>query len=94
MRMPAHRHANPLKQIFGVMRMQRIDQRVLRAFEVVKIVPLHRLIEKRQADQQYRESDNRELSAAPQGFRFRVRSDIPGKPRETAARRPRRARSA
>ena len=46
--MPAHVDQIALENILGVRRMQRIDLRVLGAVEIIRIVALNRLMEKRQ----------------------------------------------
>ena len=47
--MPAHVHQVALKKILRMRRMQRLDLRVLRAVQVIGVVPLNRLIQKRKA---------------------------------------------
>ena len=62
--MPAHVHRLALKDIFRVTRMRGINERVLRAEKIVRIVALYRLVQKRQANQQD-DRDNEYYCAAP-----------------------------
>ena len=49
MRMPAHIGQLASEDVAGVLGMQRIDLRVLRAIKIVKIVALNGLMQKRKA---------------------------------------------
>src|SRR5712692_8496840 len=59
MRMPAHIHQVALKQIARVIRMQRLDLRMLGGVQVVSIVALDGLMEERQAQRQHHRNDQR-----------------------------------
>ena len=52
MRVPAQIHLVAEEDIFHIVRMQRIDQRVLRLGEINVVVALNRLIEEREPDEQ------------------------------------------
>src|SRR5712692_1334345 len=59
MRMPAHIHQVALKQIARVIRMQRLDLRMLGGVQVISIVALDGLMEERQAQRQHDRNDQR-----------------------------------
>ena len=60
-RMPTHVHHVAEKNITSVVRMQRLNLRVLRAVKIIDIVALNRLVEKRQAQRQHQQDDQRDL---------------------------------
>ncbi len=57
MRMAAHVHELALKHVARVARMRRIDERVLRSIDVVRVVALNSLVQKRQADEEDESED-------------------------------------
>ena len=60
-RMTLHRHHIALKRIRRVLRMQRLNLGVLRAEQVVDVVSLNRLPQKRQTDRQHKGNDDQRL---------------------------------
>ncbi len=62
MGMPAHIYAIAEVDILGMIRMRRVDLRMLRPGQVVDVVPLNRLIQKRKAQQQYDGQHQQRLS--------------------------------
>jgi len=61
--MPAHVHHLTKKEIACVRGMQRIDLRVLRPVQIVDVVALDRLVEKRQPQSQDQQRDDEEFPA-------------------------------
>jgi len=61
--MAAHIHHLALENVAGVQRMQRVNLRVLGAIEIVDIVALDGLIEKRQSQNQDEERNDQKFPA-------------------------------
>ena len=61
MRVPLHRDHLTLKRIGGVLRVQRFHLSVLRAEQVVDVVALYGLGQKRQAQRQHEGDDDKRL---------------------------------
>ena len=58
--MPAHVDELALKDVLDVGRMRRVDQCALRLEQILMIVALNCLVEKRKPDQQYDSSDDQD----------------------------------
>src|SRR5579871_2366720 len=63
MRMPPHVHDLALKNVLCARGMQRIDLRVLGPIQIVDVVTLDGLVEKRQPQSQHKQSDDEEFPA-------------------------------
>src|SRR5579863_4000450 len=86
MRLAAHVHHVAAEDIVSVIGMQRVDLRVLRAVEIVKIVALNGLMKKWQAQSQNQNNDNERLPNHSTGMPgSRVQTCVLGRSRSRSA---------
>ena len=78
--MAAHVGEHASEDVARVLRMQRIDLRVLGAIEIVKVVALNGLMQKRKAQRQHQRGDDERLfyqACLTSGLERRARASTP-----------------